>query len=330
MNGVSPGLAAVEVAAVVLDARADPGLGQHLEVVLGAHPQALGLEELVLALELLESLAQLDLDRGDGPLDRVVARHVVGRRVDDAVLHLVAHLAGQDVEGDDPLDGVAEELDPQRDLLVGGVYLDGVAARPEGAAHQVHVVAVVLQVDQAAQERPLLVLLADGDRDDAVAVLRGRPQAVDARHRRHHDHVAPGEERRGGRVAQAVDLVVDRRVLLDVGVGRGQVGLGLVVVVVGDEELDPVVREQVAQLGGQLGGQRLVGLDDERGLLDLRDGPGDRRRLPAPGDPLQRLVAVAPANPLDQPGDRRGLVAGRVERRHDLEFGHRNDRTGGL
>ena len=55
--------AAVEVAAVVLDAGADAGLGQHLEVVLGAHPEALGLEQLALLLELLQALAQLDLDR---------------------------------------------------------------------------------------------------------------------------------------------------------------------------------------------------------------------------------------------------------------------------
>ncbi len=38
--------AAVEVAAVVLDAVAHPHLGQHLEVVLGPQPQALGLEQL--------------------------------------------------------------------------------------------------------------------------------------------------------------------------------------------------------------------------------------------------------------------------------------------
>ncbi len=56
-------------------------------------------------------------------------------------------------------------------------------------------------------------------------------------------------------MAEAVDLVVDGRVLLYVGVGRREVRLGLVVVVVGDEELDPVLREEVPQLGGQLGGQ---------------------------------------------------------------------------
>ena len=49
-------------------------------------------------------------------------------------------------------------------------------------------------------------------------------------------------------MAQAVDLVVDRRVLLDVGVRRRHVGLWLVVVVVGDEVLDPVVGEELLEL----------------------------------------------------------------------------------
>jgi len=42
-------------------------------------------------------------------------------------------------------------------------------------------------------------------------------------------------------VSEPLDLLVDRRVLLDVGVGLRDVGLGLVVVVVGDEVLDRVL-----------------------------------------------------------------------------------------
>ena len=109
--------------------------------------------------------------------------------------------------------------------------------------HEVHVVALVLHVDELAQDRALVVRLARlAATRSLLAVLLGRAQAVDARHRRDHDDVAPGEQRRRGRVAQPVDLVVDRAVLLDVGVARRDVRLGLVVVVVADEVLDPVLR----------------------------------------------------------------------------------------
>ena len=45
----------------------------------------------------------------------------------------------------------------------------------------------------------------------------------------------------------------------------GDVGLGLVVVVVGHEVLDRVIGQQLAELGGELGGEGLVGLEHQAG-----------------------------------------------------------------
>ena len=50
----------------------------------------------------------------------------------------------------------------------------------------------------------------------------------------------PRQQRLGRGMAQPLDLIVDRAVLFDVGVGRGHVRFGLVVVEVRDEVLDRV------------------------------------------------------------------------------------------
>ena len=71
-------LAAVDVAGVVLDAVAEADLLHHLQVVLGAHAQALGLEQLALLLEPLQAVLELLLDLDDGPLHPLLAGHVVG------------------------------------------------------------------------------------------------------------------------------------------------------------------------------------------------------------------------------------------------------------
>ena len=84
-------------------------------------------------------------------------------------------------------------------------------------------------------------------------------------------------------MAQPVDLLVDRRVLLDVEVLGRDVGLGLVVVVVGDEVLDRVVGEERAELVAQLRGQRLVVGDDERRALHALDDARHRHRLAGAG-----------------------------------------------
>ena len=146
--------AAVDGRRVVLDAVAVPDLLHHLEVVLGAHPQALGLEQLALLLELGQPLLELGLDADDGLGHPLLAGHVVGGRVDGQVLVLAHLLAGERVDHRDGLDLVAEELDPDRGLVVGGVDLDDVAPDPELAPDQVGVVAVVLHVDQLAAGPP--------------------------------------------------------------------------------------------------------------------------------------------------------------------------------
>ena len=103
---------------------------------------------------------------------------------------------------------------------------------------------------------------------------------------------------RGRRVAHAVDLVVDERVLLDVGVGLRDVGLGLVVVVVRHEVLDRVLREEGLELAEELGGQRLVGRQHQGGPVHAGDQVGDRVGLARPGHAAQHRVAAAPANEL--------------------------------
>ena len=315
-------LPAVDVHRVVLDAAAEPDLPHHLEVVLGAHAQALRLEQLALLLEPGQALLQLNLDIGDGALHAVFTRGVVGRGEDREVVDLAQVLAGDDVDAADALDVVAEELDPYRVLLVRGVHLDRVAPHAELATHEVHVVPLVLHVDQLREDVALVVAGAHLQPEDLALVLLRRAQAVDARHRRHDDDVAPGQEARGRRVAQAVDLVVDRRVLLDVGVARREVCLGLVVVVVGDEVLDPVLGEELAELVGELRRQRLVRCDHQRRSLHLLDGPRDGRALAAAGDAEERLEAVPRAHALGQGLDRVGLIAGGGEVGDDLERRH--------
>ncbi len=142
------------------------------------------------------------------------------------------------------------------------------------------------------------------------------------RHGRDDDHVAAREQVRRRGVAEPVDVVVPRAVLLDVEVGLRDVRLGLVVVVVGDEVLDRVVREELAELVAELRGERLVVRDHERGAPDLLDDPGHRRRLAGAGRAEQRLVPRARREPTHDRLDRLRLVAGRRIVGRRLQLGH--------
>ena len=100
--------------------------------------------------------------------------------------------------------------------------------------------------------------------------------------------------------------VVDDRVLVDVRVGRRDVRLGLVVVVVADEVLDGVLREELAHLAVELGGEGLVGREDQRRLAGLLDDVRDGERLARAGDAEKNLVPFAVAQPAAQLLDGRG------------------------
>jgi hypothetical protein len=94
-------------------------------------------------------------------------------------------------------------------------------------------------------------------------------------------------------VSELVDLFVDVGVFGDVGVGAGDVRLRLKVVVVGDEVLDGVVREQLLELTPKLGRQRLIVGEHQRGTLQSFDDVRHHEGLTRAGGAEQRLVAVA-------------------------------------
>jgi len=148
-------------------------------------------------------------------------------------------------------------------------------------------------------------------------------QAVDRGHRRHDDGIGPFQQGLGRGQAHLLDVFVDRCVFLDIGVGGRHVGLGLVVVVVGDEILHRVVGKQLVHLPVQLGGERLVRRKDQGRPLHCLDHVGDGIGLARPGHAQQGLVAQPVLQALHQLRDGLRLIAGGLEGTFQLElFSH--------
>lgn len=69
-------------------------------------------------------------------------------------------------------------------------------------------------------------------------------------------------------MAQLVYLIINRRILFNVGVRGRDVGFGLVVVIVGDKILDRILRKIFLKLAVELCGKGFVVGNDEGRLLD--------------------------------------------------------------
>ncbi len=266
---------------------------------------------------------ELLADQLRGSLARALGDVVVRGGPDRDVLELGGdQLAREWIELGQLLDLVAEQHRAVGGLGVRGEHLERFPLDAESAAPERLVVAVVLDRDELAQQGVAVDQLAAAQQLHVALVDFGRAEAVDAGHRRDDDHVAAREDRSGRRVAQPVDLRVDRGILLDVEVATRDVGLGLVVVVVGDEVLHRVLGEVGAELVAELRRERLVVGDHERGPLDRLDHARDRHRLARAGRTEQRREALAAGQALCDLGDRVRLVGGRREGRIEAERRH--------
>ena len=314
------GRAAGQIARIVLDAVAGAGRGQHLEIVGRALFEPLGLQQLALGVQRRQPLLQFDLDAGDGLAQRRLGRHIVAVGEDDDIVQRLHLLACQRIEFPDALDLVAEQREtPGPVFQMGREYLHGIAPGPECAAVEIGIVALVLQFDEPFQDilaRDPVALL---EARDHLRIGFDRTDTVDAGDRGDDDDIVPFEQRPGRRMAHPVDLLVDARFLLDIGVRPRHIGLGLVVVVIADEIFDRVVREEPLHLAIELRRQRFIGRQNQRRALHVLDDMRHGEGLARAGHAEQHLAALVVADTLGEIGDGLGLVAGRPVVRHHLD-----------
>ncbi len=202
--------------------------------------------------------------------------------------------------------------------MLGREDVDDVAADAKRAAPEVDFVARVLHLRQPADHVVLPQRVALLEVQDHAVVFGRVSDAVDRGDRRHDHAIGALEDRLGRRQAHLLDVLVDRAVLLDVEVARRDVRFRLIVVVVRDEVLDGVVREELAEFGVELRGQRLVGREHERRAAGLRDDVRHRERLARAGDAEERLEREAVGESLEELRDGFRLVAGGLEGLEEL------------
>ena len=242
------GQAAGEEAAVILDARARPGGGDHFQIKIGALLQPLRFQQLAFGVQLLQPLGQFVANGVGGLLHGRAGRHIVAVGVDLDLIELGHRLAGERIKFGNLLDLVAEEADaPGAVFIVGGVDFQGVAAHPEIAARETEIAALVLHGDELPHH-----LLQIG----RAALLQGeghrrigldRADAINAGNRRDDDHVIALQQGTGGGMAHPVDGLVHARFLFDIGIGARHIGFGLVIIVIGNEIFHRIIGEEALE-----------------------------------------------------------------------------------
>ena len=222
---------------------------------------------------------------------------------------LLLHRAEQRIDLRERFDFVSPQLDAIRHVVIGGENFDDVAAHAKRAAPEISVSALVENFDQLAGNVLALDLLALLQEKQHAVIGFGRAQAINAAHRSHDQAVAPLKQRARGREPQLVQFIIDGGFLLDVEIGGGNVGFGLVIVVVGNEIFHRVMGKEALEFVIELRRQSLVVRHHNRGPVGLLDHFGHGVSLARPGHAQQDLVLLAIEDPPHQGLDGSALVA---------------------
>ena len=201
--------------------------------------------------------------------------NVVGRGVDRNVGYTLLHLAGERVDHADAVDFIPEKLYPDGSVGgIGGKDLDDIPPHPDLVSGEVDVVSFILNGNQLAEQLVPWLFHPLAQRNDHASVVDRATQAVDAGDARHDDDIAPLRQGAGRGVPQLVNLVIDGAVLFNVSIGARNIGLWLVIIVVGDKVFDRGCWKEFAKFAAELGGEGFVVGQNKRWLLHLCDDVG--------------------------------------------------------
>ena len=241
------------------------------------------------------------------------------------LIHVIVHDSASRVrvDGLHGINFVVPENDTHDFFGISKENVHRVALDAERAGARTEVVADIERADEFVQERALSEVLADAKFND-VFVEGGRvSHTVNTRNGRHDNHVLSSREQRGGgSKAKAVDVFVDGKVFFDVGVGRSDVSLRLIVVIVGDIILHRILREETFELLVELCRKGFVVAQHERWFPYFFDDPCQRERLSGAGDAEQNLCGQPALHALCKVVNCFRLVAGRRKLGKELERLH--------
>ena len=309
-----------QMAAVILNAAAIAQLLNHLQIKEGALLQALQLNKAVLLLIPCQPLFQFLLDGRHGNLQPVTRGDKMAGRKDRILIETLQDHTAQGINHRDGFHRITKKLDPDGDLfLMHREDINNIAPHPEGAAMKGNIIAFIEHEDQTPLHLLHGIFLIALQQEVHVFILIGRAQTVYTGDRGHDQHITASEQGAGGGMTHHVDGVIDGGILLDKGVRGGDIGLRLIVVVIGDKILDGVLGKKLLELGKKLGGQGLVRGNDQGGPLYLLHHTGHGKGLTRSGHTQQQLAARPARKAAHQGLDGLRLIPGGRERSHEFE-----------
>ena len=227
------------------------------------------------------------------------------------MLQLSLDLSCEHVDLGNPVDLISEKFHPHSGIgFIGRNNLHHISAHPEGTSFKIHLVPVILDVDELPDDLvPVLLHTRTQGYHHFLKILR-LTQAIDTGHTGDDNHVPPLNEGRRRRQAQLINLVIDRRIFGNIGIAGGHISLWLVIIIIGNKIFHCILRKEFLHFPVKLCGQRFIMGNDQRRLIKLLNHIGHGKGLAGSGNTKKCLELVAFFKTFHQLFDCLGLVSG--------------------
>ena len=293
----------------------------HLHIVFHTLLDALRLDSIAYALEIILLFHQVVLNHADGTFLLLLRGDEEVCRIDLVDIERGEAMVGEGIHLLNAINLIIPPGNAQHVVAVSHVDVYGFALHSEVATLQVDVVSHVECIHQFSEELVSVNPLPLLNPDDVLLHRHRSAHTVDARNGRNHDDILSAREQsRDGTEAELIDLVVDGEVFLNVGVGGRQIGLRLIVVVVGDVIFHGVLGEESLHLLIELCGERLVVTQYQRRLSHVGDDVGNGEGFTRTGNAEEHLCRFALLDAFGELSDGLRLVARRLILRSNLEI----------
>ncbi len=313
--------ALVNVAGIVFDASTGASLFHHFNVITSTLLEALGFQQAIVFSKVFKALFQFGFDIIERFFHAMLFGDIMFGRVDIDMIGFLQNLPGKWVESRDIFNLVTKKADPDRfAFAVSGQDFERITTHPEDTGLDFQVVALVLDIDQLPQEGIPTVDLSFWNLQHRGAIGFRVAQTINGGDRCHDNNILAGHQRRCCCQAQTVNLFVNIGFFLDIQIASWDVGFRLIIIVIRDEILHCIFREEFGILGVKLGCQCFVVGHHQGGQLQLLDHVGNCESLACASGTEQNLVMVAFVDTFHELTDGFRLVASGFVRSVEFEF----------
>ena len=229
------------------------------------------------------------------------------------MLQRTADLTSQYINLRNPVDLIPEKFDTDRRIrAVCREHFQHITVHTERTSLKVHVISCILHIDQCTHHIIPVSLHPRTQRHTHAFPLIRTSKSVNTGNRSHNDDILPLGQSRRRRKAQLIDLIIDGRILRNIGIRLRYISFRLIIVVVGYEIFYRIFREKFLHLSIKLSSKRLIMGNDQSRLVQRLNDVRHSKRLAGTGDAKKRLKLIAFFESFYQLFDCLRLIAGRL------------------